>query len=73
MEPRVQWPKGGRCSRAGMGVLAVLLAAAGYFFWSEHQIHLAGLLPYLLLLACPLMHLWHRHGRRRPPKERSSP
>ena len=32
--------------------------------WKEHQAHILGALPYLLLLACPLMHLFggHRHG-----------
>jgi Protein of unknown function (DUF2933) len=29
----------------------------------EHGGHVAGLWPYLLLLACPLMHLFHGHGR----------
>jgi hypothetical protein len=30
--------------------------------WSEHRAHLFGVLPYLLLLACPLMHFF-MHGR----------
>jgi hypothetical protein len=32
---------------------------------SQHLQHLVGILPYLLLLACPLMHLFghgHHHG-----------
>ncbi len=31
----------------------------------DHRSHVLGILPYLLLLACPLMHLRHggRHGR----------
>uniref|UniRef100_UPI003F497096 DUF2933 domain-containing protein n=1 Tax=Ensifer adhaerens TaxID=106592 RepID=UPI003F497096 len=28
----------------------------------EHWQHVLGLTPYLLLLACPLMHLFHGHG-----------
>jgi hypothetical protein len=28
----------------------------------EHRAHLYGALPYLLLLACPLMHLFMDHG-----------
>lgn len=53
-------------SRRGW-VLMGFLAVAGYFLWTEHRAHvIAGLpyLPYLLLLACPLMHvLMHgRHG-----------
>lgn len=38
------------------------LAVSAYFLWSEHKAHLMGALPYLLLLACPLMHLFHHHG-----------
>jgi Protein of unknown function (DUF2933) len=48
--------------------LAGFLAVAAFFLVAEHQAHLSGLLiylPYLLLLACPLMHLFHHggHGR----------
>jgi len=28
----------------------------------EHWGHLFGLIPYLILLACPLMHLFDHHG-----------
>lgn len=35
---------------------------AGFFLLSEHQAHLLGALPYLLLAACPLMHLFMHHG-----------
>lgn len=35
---------------------------AGYFLITEHQAHVFGALPYLLLLACPLLHLFHGHG-----------
>lgn len=43
-------------------VLAVLLAIAAFYLWSEHRAHVFGALPYLLLLACPLMHLFHHGG-----------
>lgn len=51
-------------SRYGVGLI-VLGSVAGYFLWTEHRAHLAGALPFLLLLACPLMHLFmhHDHGR----------
>jgi hypothetical protein len=40
------------------------LAILGFFILREHWSHVLGLAPYLLLLACPLMHLFgHRHGR----------
>ena len=29
----------------------------------DHRADVLGLLPYMLLLACPLMHLWHRDHR----------
>ncbi|MGB5234009.1 MAG: DUF2933 domain-containing protein [Candidatus Macondimonas sp.] len=34
-------------------------AIAGYFLITVHRAHL---LPYLLLLACPLMHIFHHGG-----------
>lgn len=43
-------------------VLVVLLAIAAFYLWSEHRAHVFGALPYLLLLACPLMHLFHHGG-----------
>lgn len=37
------------------------LAIAAFFLLSEHRAHALGVLPYALLLACPLMHrLMHR-------------
>lgn len=52
-------------SHSGRGIWALLgfLAVAAFFLWAEHRAHLLGALPYLLLLACPLMHLFH-HGHR---------
>jgi hypothetical protein len=44
------------------------LAIAAYFLWTEHRAHVMGALPYLLLLACPIIHLLmhrshgHQHG-----------
>ncbi|CAG0987699.1 hypothetical protein BURK2_02201 [Burkholderiales bacterium] len=37
-------------------------AIAAFFLFTEHRAHLFGVLPYLLLLACPLMHLFHHGG-----------
>ena len=46
-------------------VLIGFLAIAAFFLLSEHRAHLLGVLPYLLFLACPLMHLFHHgHGHR---------
>lgn len=41
-------------------VSAVLVVA--FFFWREHWGHMWGVAPYVLLLACPLLHLFHGHG-----------
>lgn len=43
-------------------VLIGFLAVGGFFLITEHRAHVFGVLPYLLILACPLMHLFHRHG-----------
>lgn len=41
----------------------VIAAIAAYFLMVEHGQHIVGFLPYVLLLACPLMHVFHRgHG-----------
>lgn len=52
-------------SRYAIG-LVVIGCVAGYFLLIEHWVHLRSALPYLLLLACPLMHLFmhggHHHG-----------
>jgi short subunit fatty acids transporter len=33
-----------------------------YFLITEHRAHVYQYLPYVLLLACPLLHLFHGHG-----------
>ena len=54
-------------------VLTLLVAAAigGFYLVTEHTAHLFGVLPYLLVLACPLMHVFmhrgHGHGGRGHP------
>ncbi|NMG44416.1 DUF2933 domain-containing protein [Aromatoleum toluvorans] len=47
---RIRWVFG-----AFVAIAAVLLAL-------EHRAHLLGILPWLFLLACPLMHLFMHHG-----------
>jgi hypothetical protein len=42
--------------------LAGFLAVAAFFLWTEHRAHLLGVLPFLLILACPLMHIFHHGG-----------
>ncbi|MCG5485520.1 MAG: DUF2933 domain-containing protein [Sinorhizobium meliloti] len=48
--------------------LAVIFA---FFILREHWQHALGLAPYLLLLACPLMHLFHGHGGHRHEGQRT--
>ena len=48
-------------SRYAIGFL-VLGAVAAYFLLSEHRAHFFGALPFLLLLACPLMHVFMHGG-----------
>lgn len=50
-KPRAQW------------VLLAFLAIAGFFLFTEHRAHLLGLLPFLFLLACPLLHVFMHGGR----------
>jgi uncharacterized membrane protein len=49
-------------TRGGV-VLLCFLAIAGFFLVTEHTAHVLGALPYLLLAACPLMHLFMHHGQ----------
>lgn len=51
-------------SRYGLGLL-VFGVAATYFLVTEHRAHFFGALPFLLLLACPVMHIFMHggHGR----------
>lgn len=43
-------------------VFVGFLVIAGYVLILEHGTHLAPYLPWLILLACPLMHLFMHHG-----------
>ena len=48
--------------RARGAALLMVALIAGFYLLREHWNHVAGTWPYLLLLACPLMHLFHGHG-----------
>ncbi|MBR1135243.1 MAG: DUF2933 domain-containing protein [Bradyrhizobium sp.] len=56
-------------SRVGL-VLVAFLVVAGALLFTEHRAHVLGLLIWLPLLACPLMHIFmhgghhHHHGGR---------
>jgi hypothetical protein len=40
----------------------VLIAVLGYFLIMEHWAHIVPWLPWLILLACPLMHVFMHRG-----------
>jgi len=40
-----------------LGVIALVL------LWGEHKVHILGALPWLILLLCPLMHIFMHRGR----------
>jgi hypothetical protein len=58
-EPKAFWG-----TRYAIGLVA-LGAIAGYFLLTEHRAHFLGALPLLILLACPLMHVFMHHGHGR--------
>jgi DUF2933 family protein len=48
-------------SRAGLVLIGFLIIAGGLLF-TEHRAHVLGLLIWLPLLACPLMHVFMHGG-----------
>ena len=48
--------------RLSRWVIWTLGAAALGYLIIEHRPHLFGWLPYLIILACPMMHLFMHHG-----------
>lgn len=55
--------------RTPLGIaLSLLVAALGAYLLAYHTTHVIAAIPYLFLLACPLMHVFmhgghgHRHG-----------
>lgn len=46
----------------GRWVFWGFVLVAAFFLITEHRAHTSQYLPFLLVLACPLMHLLHKHG-----------
>jgi hypothetical protein len=45
------------------GLAAIgMIAAVLYFLLTEHRAHFIYALPFLILLACPVMHIFMHHG-----------
>ncbi len=57
-------------------VFVGFLLIAGYFLVTEHRAHLAAWLSaygiWLLLLACPVMHLFMHHGHGEHPSDKDN-
>ena len=54
-------PPSGGWSRPNI-VLIAFLAIAGFYLITEHRAHVFGYLPFLLLLACPFLHMFMHRG-----------
>lgn len=58
---------------AGVGAVGIILLLASHWW------HALGILPYAVILACPLMHLFHRHhaghrhAARAPSRKEATP
>ncbi len=70
-------PAARRSVRAAWVATAMTVLIVAFFLLREHWGHVAGYWPYLLLLACPVMHLMHGHGHHkhragRDPASRST-
>ena len=48
-------------SRDGV-IMVIFLAFAGFFLITEHRAHVFQYLPWLIILACPFLHLFMHHG-----------
>ncbi len=46
----------------GMIITCLVLAVIGILLLTGHKTHLYGYLPFLLILACPLMHIFMHGG-----------
>ena len=57
------------------GSLALLVVASvgGFLLLTEHRAHLFGALPWLLILACPLMHVFMHRGHHGHPGHGAKP
>ena len=69
-------PRKPHCFKMAWGFALVAVATVtAYLLWRTHRSHVIAVLPYLLLLLCPLLHiLMHRrHGGRHSPQARGVP
>ena len=68
-------PQGNGWPRANI-VFIAFLAVAAFYLITEHQAHVFGYWPFLLLLACPFLHMFMHgghggHGDGKPPTDKT--
>lgn len=76
-KPDFRSPEAISSRRIFIGII-ILFAVAGFLMYAEHRVHILGLGLWLLLLACPLLHLFMHgghgghgdHADRGQPRER---
>ena len=72
-------PEGSFWTSRAFLICAGFLVIGGILLWTEPLAHALGFLPYLLILACPLMHMFMHgghgghggHSHHQQPDERS--
>ena len=52
----------GSARARGLWVFWAFLIIAGGYLIAEHRAHVAGVLPFLIILACPLLHMFMHGG-----------
>ena len=55
-------PPEGVAQRRVKQVFVLFAIIAGFFLIAEHRAHVVPYLPWLILAACPLMHMFMHHG-----------
>ena len=61
-EQDAQQHESARLPSGAQWVFIAFVAIAAIFLLMEHRAHMLGALPYLILLACPLMHFFMHGG-----------
>ena len=54
-------------------VLLAFVVIGAFFLIAEHRAHVVPWVPWLLLAACPLMHIFMHHGHRSDDTDSRSP
>ena len=74
MQHEHQGPEGtNRLRTVSRWVFFGFVGIALFFLITEHRAHLFGVLPFLLLAACPLLHLFHHGGHKHGGGDSSAP